>query len=538
MTRKNIIYVVVALLLLVATIIIAVSGFGTPKQIMRVVPLLSYDIENSFTHQAHGYLNPVTEPSGLTYFAKILNAMTGSYSYEFSSDEPVSDIKTQVQVTAIIKRGGLWSKEIVIVSPQTLDNGKVGFPINSDEYVELASTISEELGFGSISSVDVTLKASTLTQATIDGKTINEQLVQTCDLSIGPTVIEWKGPLSLSRKSYQAGAVYTQEGLFGYTIDYDTNLLFGAITLESPKPAARDIHDLKQADRYGSDIIDSMDLNFDYKLLSDKPVSGVTHQVQVNTVLSDSVVEQVLYQQAGEYEFTEDFKLDIPVDVTLLYDIIRKQEGVTGNNFDATYDFDIRVDVNTLAGETGEIDETINAVLPMRLSSSDLAIGDAENNNKSGSITTQEAFKNQTRDTLLLIAASLLGLTILAWLYAGWMLWEHRKRSPLLALWEATEHTIDSHKDILVNMTELPAVTEGERITPVDSLEELVKLSDALLKPVLHQVDGAKHNFCVIDGTVRYEYSVLERPSNSMIARRFKDRKESPDKSSPEEDEE
>ncbi len=538
MTRKNIIYVVVALLLLVATIIVGVSGFGTPKQIMRAVPLLSYDINDSFSHQAHGYLNPVTEPSSLTYFTQILNAMAGSYSYEFSSDEPVSDVKTQVQVTAIIKRGGLWSKEIVIVSPQTLDNGKVGFPINSDEYVELASTISEELGFGAVSSVDVTLKASTLTQATIDGKTINEELVQTCDLSVGPTVIEWKGPFSLSRKSYQAGTIYTQQGLFGYTIDYDVNLLFGAITLESPKPAARDIHDLKQADRYGSDIIDSMDLNFDYKLLSDKPVSGVTHRVQVNTVLSDSVVEKVLYQQADEYEFTEDFKLDIPVDVTLLYDIIRKQEGVTGNNFDATYDFDVRVDVNTSAGEPGEINETINAMLPMRLSSRDLAIGNAENNNKSGSITTQEAFKNQTRDTLLLIAASLLGLTILAWLYAGWMLWEHRRRSPLLALWEAAQNTVDSHKDILVNMTALPAVAEGERTTPVDSLEELVKLSDALLKPVLHQVEGAKHNFCVIDGTVRYEYSVLERPSNSTISRRFRERKENTDKPSPGEGEE
>jgi hypothetical protein len=84
----------------------------------------------------------------------------------------------------------------------------------------------------------------------------------------------------------------------------------------------------------------------------------------------------------------------------------------------------------------------------------------------------------------------------------------------------------------------LPAVAEGERTTPVDSLEELVKLSDALLKPVLHQVEGAKHNFCVIDGTVRYEYSVLERPSNSTISRRFRERKENTDKPSPGEGEE
>ena len=202
MTRKNIVYFTVALLLLAATITVGISGFGAPKQNMKTVPLVSYDIFNSYSHQAQGYLNPPAEPSSLTYFTKIINAITGSFTYEFSSDEPVSDVKTQVQITGIIKFGGLWAKEIVIISPQPLVDGKVSFPIQINEYLEMAKTISEELGLGSPSLIDITLKAFILTQATVDGNAINEELVQTCDLSISPTIIEWKDPLSLSRKSY------------------------------------------------------------------------------------------------------------------------------------------------------------------------------------------------------------------------------------------------------------------------------------------------------------------------------------------------
>jgi hypothetical protein len=38
----------------------------------------------------------------------------------------------------------------------------------------------------------------------------------------------------------------------------------------------------------------------------------------------------------------------------------------------------------------------------------------------------------------------------------------------------------------------------------------LVKLADALLKPVLHLKHDQTHVYCVIDGAVRYIYAIIE----------------------------
>ena len=38
------------------------------------------------------------------------------------------------------------------------------------------------------------------------------------------------------------------------------------------------------------------------------------------------------------------------------------------------------------------------------------------------------------------------------------------------------------------------------------SLEEVVKASEALLKPILHVAEPTRHTYCVIDGTTQYLY--------------------------------
>ena len=62
------------------------------------------------------------------------------------------------------------------------------------------------------------------------------------------------------------------------------------------------------------------------------------------------------------------------------------------------------------------------------------------------------------------------------------------------------------HKNVIVDITKLPAARRGEVVIPIESLEELIKAADNLLKPVLHQAEFDKHTYCVIDGLTRYEY--------------------------------
>ncbi len=62
------------------------------------------------------------------------------------------------------------------------------------------------------------------------------------------------------------------------------------------------------------------------------------------------------------------------------------------------------------------------------------------------------------------------------------------------------------HKDVIVDIEELPQAKAREMVIQLSSLDELIKAADGLLKPVLHKAEAHKHTYCVIDGLTRYEY--------------------------------
>lgn len=62
------------------------------------------------------------------------------------------------------------------------------------------------------------------------------------------------------------------------------------------------------------------------------------------------------------------------------------------------------------------------------------------------------------------------------------------------------------HKDVILDVKELPEVTGRERVILLDSLDELIKTADDLLKPVLHRAEKGRHTYCVLDGMDRFEY--------------------------------
>jgi hypothetical protein len=519
MMRKNIIYIGIAVLCLLATIIVSISAFRTPREIEETSTLLSYNLQGSFSHQAYGYSSTGDQicvscgETELIYFPKIIDTITGAYTYEFLSNETVSDVKAQVQISAIITSSG-WSKDVVVLNSQKISGGSVTFPLDTAEYLALANTICQELGLNNVNSINLAFKATVHTEANVGGQTITEDFVQTCEATAGYTTIKWARPFDLSRKGYQSGVTYEQSGHFGYSIALLPNTLFGAATLTSPSPAIKILHKLNQASSYRSDTIDNISVSFIYNLAADKTVTGVTHEVEASVVLSNIDGAQIVFPSLPTQTYDSDFTARIPIDVTLLYDVIKKMENTTENDFDTTYNLAVKVDVHTTATEPGMIDEVISAVLPLKITSGDLSVEVATGGTKTGNLTETVMVSNSTRSTLMMISLSLLCLTVVAGLWAGWEFRESRReRSVIHELWENTRQTMEKHKDILVNVAELPVIMEMERITRVDSLTELVKLADSLLKPVLHRNDTERHTFCVIDSGARYEYFIIEPPS-------------------------
>jgi len=58
----------------------------------------------------------------------------------------------------------------------------------------------------------------------------------------------------------------------------------------------------------------------------------------------------------------------------------------------------------------------------------------------------------------------------------------------------------------MVDIEELAEVKPNETVIPFNSLDNLVRIADDLVKPMLHQVQEGRHIYCTIDGAVRYEY--------------------------------
>lgn len=511
--RKTVIYVGITLVLLVTTLTLLISALNTPKQTIKQVPSVTYDIEGSFSHQAYGYLISDPAQSKMVYFPKIIDQVTGTYAYDFTSEEEISDVKTQVQISAVINRSGYWETEIELVPQQEMSGESFTFPIDTGSYLQLANKISNELGLGDVYSLDILLTAVVRTEATVDGQLISDNFIQTCELTLSSTLLEWQGPLELSRKGYQSGLIYKQSGSFGYSIDLLPNTLFGNVEIVSPSPEIKILRKLDPATNYRSDTIDNMNINFVNKLTSTKALSGINHTVKASAVLSNIDGEQVLIPLLPETEYTEDFTIRLPIDVALLYDIIHMMENVTSNDFRATYTLQVKVDVHTTATAPSVINETINAVLPLRITASNLTIEAVEDNTKSGTLTETKIVSNSKRSSLMYATVSLLCLTIVAGLWTGWSFRENRRKvSPVYQLWETAQQTMNKHKDIFVNVMEIPPVAENEKTAQIESLSELVKLSDSLLKPVLHQKDEDRHIFCVIDGMSRYVYMVIEPP--------------------------
>lgn len=126
-------------------------------------------------------------------------------------------------------------------------------------------------------------------------------------------------------------------------------------------------------------------------------------------------------------------------------------------------------------------------------------------------VSSNQALVQATQPTLVRIAFCLSVLVLIMGLWVVYQVRESHRRSPLITkLWEVTRQIAEKHKDILINVAELPEPSENERVMQINSLAELVKLANSLLKPVLHQTDGENHTYCVIDGTIRYVYLTME----------------------------
>lgn len=82
------------------------------------------------------------------------------------------------------------------------------------------------------------------------------------------------------------------------------------------------------------------------------------------------------------------------------------------------------------------------------------------------------------------------------------------KRRPKSPPKKPIEKVIAKYKELITETTEKPSKT-GDSIM-INTIEDLVKIAEILVKPILHVKEDSEHILYVINGNTKYKYEVIE----------------------------
>jgi hypothetical protein len=507
--RNSIIILSVGLAIFITGFVMLIQGCGTPETREEIETRLTYEITGSYDHQAYIIAEEGQGKANPKQFAKIVDNITVSYNYQFIPSEPVLGVNGQAEISAIVRSPGMWEKEVEILpARQTMGDFSTSFTLEPSYYLQLAADISNQIGI-TTSSPQVVLKATIYTEVETEEGVLKETFVQTLNVDLKGTVYEWNRPFTMSRKGYWEGMTYEQKGSFGYAVQLKSNILFGAATIysniqeEPPTMVARSAE-------YDAETIETLEVTLSNLLESDGTVTNISNDMEVNAVLDIPGSQKIPFRLVPQQNIEGKASITFPLDIGLYYDII---EADKTRNADADAVLTVQADINTVArSDYGVIDKSFSPTLKILLGPESLTWPLETEKTISDSFWETVTVPNKSRGTAITGALSVMGISLAALLYGGWSFRQARIKSvPVPKVEQEAIQAKKQHKDIIVDVMALPP-RGGQVLIPVDSLDELVKVADALLKPVLHKGEPDKHTYYVTDGLTLYEYISLEYP--------------------------
>jgi hypothetical protein len=538
------------------------SGFGMwkaftmPLERKEIVKLVNYQHQGEFDYLVYtepGFLfgpppteipevKPKEEEKSL-YFTDIIDRIEVEFTYEFVRDYPVKYVSSSVDIVGIIHGPSGWQKEVLLGS----DAGQgyyftIDFPLQLDKLNEIINEIEDELGIlapeyeyeyvevdGEQVEVaskrvpnvyDLVIEARVKVTASIGREFVEDffdTFIQPMELSIGEGTLEWDKELSLIQRRYQRGFSYKHMGNFDYTIflKRGRTALYGPdVTTLSPEPYQPPIITTRSAGEvYFPRLVDIMKSSFSYHFTSDQPVNNLVEEVEITATLEYPQIEaipgypivwQKTFTLVPKTEKSGDFMLDFPVDVNYfgkLTDIIREEIGMGA----PIHSLVIEARVHTRADtQLGPIDEVFTHTLKGALGTTTITWDKELKKSEAGTIQSTRIVTDPEVKKYRLWSGILLGVLLLGFLFVVWHV--ILVRPVMSRIEQEALQAKRKHKNVIVDITELPAAKPRETVVPIGSLDELIKAADSLLKPVLHQAEAGKHTYCVIDGLTRYEY--------------------------------
>lgn len=277
--------------------------------------------------------------------------------------------------------------------------------------------------------------------------------------------------------SVQSGC--THRGSFNYVVVLKPNLLYGPITMN-------------QGEKYFTNIIDYIDSLYVYELKCDNRISGKyivsaivkTDQWEKSYVLlNDSIIPQ-----KDENRIKLEIRQPINFSSYLqLADSINKELGINSEKVELVLNYNIVTQ------------ENFNHDIPIPLKKDVIQINSSLIKEKKDVINKEVDKKINYYSIIptgLLTFVLLLSIIITSRI---------KIKEPGTTDKIDINKVLSQHKDIIVEGMGLDGDTKNNIIQYIKSMDDLVKIADDLVKPIIHIKDYDRDIFYVLDINIRYE---------------------------------
>ncbi len=517
-----------ACLLLIAAAFGVWRAFSLPTSTERTTALVNYEHMGEFDYSV--YLKPnslygppqppqeVTEEETVpVFFRNIIDEALLTFSYNFSCGQSLSTITNEVVISAIAEDPGMWQKEIAILE-ETHGGQQVSvkFPLDLESLESVVDEIEDEIGVRRVGSQFVIRADVHTTAVTALGQLIEDDFSHDITVAVQAYTFKLEGSLQRSDAGSDDGISYSQKGRFDYEVYLEPNSLYDTDVLRSEAPpsagslpaaGSTSPEPLGPGLTYFHNIVDNVIASFSYQFLSDIPVTNLVEEVEVKAVLRYPEMWTKSFTLVPQTSYRGPLMVDFPVDIEAFQtftDNLRTELGLGS----ASYDLTIQATVHTTGDtESGSIDEVFTHSLQGQLGMTTFTLAGSLAKRQPGAIVENRMVP--IANTWVFRALSLAGLVLAV--FALLFVLRNSRRAQVVAISQTEEEALRAkrkHKGVIVDVGELPPAGAGELVIPIGSVDELVGIADALLKPVLHQAGTARHTYCVIDGSVRYLYVV------------------------------
>jgi len=514
-------------LLLIAAAFGVWKAFSLPASTEQPTALVNYEHGGHFDYSVYlkpnslyGPLQPqqeVTEEEDTApvFFRNIIDEAWLAFSYNFSYGQSLSSVTNEVVVSAIAENPDMWQKEIAILEETSGgQHVSVEFPLDLESLESVVDEIEDEIGVRGSGNQFVIRAAVHTTAVTALGQIIEDDFSHEITVAVQAYTFKVEGRLERSDAGSDDGVSYSQKGRFDYEVYLTPNMLYETDVLRSSAPLAAgsppaagslSLTPLGPGLTYFRNIVDNVMASFSYQFLSDKPVSNLVEEVEVTAVLRYPEMWSKSFTLVPKTSYSGPFMVDFPVDIEAFQtfsDNLRTELGLGA----ASYDLAIQAVVHTTGDtESGPIDEVFTHSLQGQLGMTTFTLAGSLAKQQPGAI--EENRMVPVANTWVFRALSLVGLVLVV--FALLFVLRNSRQAQAVAISGTEEEALRAkrkHKGVIVDVSELPPIGAGEAVVPIGSVDELVGIADALLKPVLHHAGADKHTYCVIDGGVRYLY--------------------------------